>query len=104
MLTSRENVSLSRNSFKSGSLCSTGWFAILKIHFSRASLLCCTKEASNRLKGLFSGTGGTTTPGLLFDNVSYNQRKSEYRRRTEKADLENKGEFVCVNILSSMKD
>ena len=69
-LMSKENVSLSKNSFRSGSFCRTGWLAIFCIHLSRASLRCWTNWSSNLPKVFFSGTGGTTTPGLFAERVS----------------------------------
>src|SRR6266576_7051572 len=93
-LTSREKVSLSRKSLRSESLQSTGWLAIFCMHCSSATRRWRTNCSSNRLRALFSGTGGTTTPGLFMQSVSYSQRKSEYRRRTENEDLWNKGEVV----------
>jgi len=94
--TSSEKVSLSRKSLKSSSLPKTGWLAIFVIHFSKANRRCFTKVSSNLPMAFLSGTGGTTTPGLLFDKVSYSQRKSEYRRKTEKADFWNAVEVVRV--------
>jgi hypothetical protein len=68
--TSNEKLSLSKNILKSGSLPSIGWLAIFWMHFSRLNRRCLTNWSSNRPKVFFSGTGGTTTPGLLLDSVS----------------------------------
>ena len=94
LLTSSANESLSRKNLKSWSFWSTGWVATFRKHCSRAPLRRSTNPVSNRPNECFSGTGGTTTPGLLFDNVSYNHRKSEYRLNTENEDFENTGEVV----------
>lgn len=44
--------------------------------------------------GCLSGTGGTTTPGLLSWMTEKSQRNSEKRRRTETSFRENVEEVV----------